>query len=196
MLLLYYYNMVASSILPVTFHKGSIYFLFGKENEMEDSAKGFSDFGGGVEKGENILQTAYREGAEELSGFLGDEVALKSLIKKNGGFYKVHHKEHNYHVHMFFLEYDNKMPEYFTRHHKFVWNRMNKNILNESKLFEKQEIKWFSEKDLRTHRSEFRTFYQDIVDKIASEIPNIRKFIMKRGNKKRTLKRGIVIGGK
>ena len=38
--------MTASSLLPVTIYKGKLYFLFGKENELEDSAKVFSDFGG------------------------------------------------------------------------------------------------------------------------------------------------------
>ena len=36
--------MTGSSILPVTIHNGNLYFLFGKENEKEQSAKGFSDF--------------------------------------------------------------------------------------------------------------------------------------------------------
>ena len=37
--------MVAGSILPVSFNdKNQLCFLFGKENPMEDSAKGFSDF--------------------------------------------------------------------------------------------------------------------------------------------------------
>ena len=180
--------MVASSILPVSIHKGKLYFLFGKENQMEDSAKGFSDFGGGVEGNETLLQTAYREGAEELSGFLGDESDLRSLIKKNGGFYTLHHKENNYHIHMFFLEYDTALPRYFTNHHQFVWQRMNKDFLNDSKLFEKQEIRWFSAKDLRTKKSEFRSFYQIIIDEIISELPKIESFIMKKGQKRRTQK--------
>lgn len=44
--------MVAGSILPVTIHNGKLYFLFGKESPMEDSAKGWSDFGGRVDPGE------------------------------------------------------------------------------------------------------------------------------------------------
>jgi 8-oxo-dGTP pyrophosphatase MutT (NUDIX family) len=58
------YDMVAGSILPVTIHKNKLYFLFGKENPLEDSAKGWSDFGGGVEAGETPYQTALREGGE------------------------------------------------------------------------------------------------------------------------------------
>ena len=84
--------MVASSILPVAIHKGNLYFLFGKENQMEDSAKGFSDFGGGVEGNETIMETALREGSEELSGFLGDSKAIKALLQR--GVYKLSHKNY------------------------------------------------------------------------------------------------------
>ena len=72
--------MTGSSVLPATIHKGKIYFLFGKECEKENSAKGFSDFGGGVEKGEDIYNTAMREGGEELTGFLGDEKDIRKHI--------------------------------------------------------------------------------------------------------------------
>jgi 8-oxo-dGTP pyrophosphatase MutT (NUDIX family) len=155
---------------------------------MEDSAKGFSDFGGGVEGNETLLQTAYREGSEELSGFLGNESDLQILVKKNGGFYEIHHKEHNYHIHIFFLEYNEELPRYFTNHHQFVWKRMNKDLLNDSKLFEKQEIRWFSAKQLKNKKGEFRSFYQSIVDQLISELPNISTFIMKKSRKRGTRK--------
>ena len=61
--------MVAGSILPVAIHKNQLYFLFGKENPMEDSAKGWSDFGGKMENGETPYTAALREGSEELTGF-------------------------------------------------------------------------------------------------------------------------------
>ncbi len=61
--------MVAGSILPISFNtKGELCFLFGKENPMEDSAKGFSDFGGRLENNETPFQGALREGSEELTG--------------------------------------------------------------------------------------------------------------------------------
>ena len=69
--------MVAASILPVCIHNRELYFLFGKENRLEDSAKGWSDFGGRVENDESIYQGALREGAEEMTGFLGNEHELK-----------------------------------------------------------------------------------------------------------------------
>jgi NADH pyrophosphatase NudC (nudix superfamily) len=167
--------MVASSILPVALHKGKLYFLFGKENEMEDSAKGFSDFGGRVEEGESIMKAAFREGSEELCGFLGDETAIQCLLKK-GTYHLVHN---NYHVHIFLMEYDENLPTYFTNQHRFLWNRMDQTVLNESRFFEKQEIKWFSVSDMKKMRPVFRIFYQNIVDRILSKMKEITAFVNK-----------------
>ena len=174
--------MVAGSILPVTIHNNKLYFLFGKENQMEDSAKGWSDFGGGVEKDETPFSTAMREGGEELTGFLGDGKKVKTLIQKNGGIYKIKHN--NYHVHIFFLEYDENLPKYYNNNHRFLWERMDKNVLSKTKLFEKIEINWFSIEDMENKRGEFRNFYQEIVDKFIENKENIFNFIKKKTGKK------------
>ena len=171
--------MVAASILPVTIYNNELYFLFGKENEMEDSAKGFSDFGGRVEEGETIMETALREGAEELCGFLGNSTQLSQRIKKSGGVFQITHGSGNkeYHVHIFYMEYDSKLPEYFTNNHKFLWDKMDKTMLNDSKLFEKQEIKWFNVREMKSNIGEFREFYREIVSLFLKNISQIKKFI-------------------
>ena len=174
--------MVAGSILPVTIHKNKLYFLFGKENSMEDSAKGWSDFGGGVDNGETPFKTALREGGEELTGFLGDHKQIQKLIKKGGGVYKISHND--YHVHIFFIDYDENLPKYYNQNHKFLWERMDKKLLNKTKLFEKIEIKWFSVEEMRKKKREFRGFYQEIVDKFLLDIDSIRTFIEKKNHRK------------
>lgn len=175
--------MVAGSILPVTFHNDKLYFLFGKENPYEDSAKGWSDFGGGTEKNESPYKTALREGGEEFSGFLGDKNNIKRLLKS--GYHEIVYN--NYHVHVFFMEYDENLVKYYNNNHHFLWKRLNKNYLNKSKLFEKIEIKWFSENELTSKRSQFRNFYREVVDKIKKEIPAIRK-LGEKWNKKNKIK--------
>jgi len=181
--------MVGSSILPIAYHKNQLYFLFGKENPMEDSAKGFSDFGGGVDKGESIHQTAMREGGEELTGFLGDGKEIKRLIKKNGGVYKINHND-QYHIHAFAMDYDENLPKYYNNNHLFLWERMDKKVLNDTKLFEKIKIEWFTPEMMKKRRNEFREFYREIVDRILDEVPKIKKFIKRKTNTiKRTLKR-------
>lgn len=183
--------MTGSSVLPITIHNGKLYFLFGKENEFEKSAKGFSDFGGGVENNENIYSAALREGGEELTGFLGDGKVLEEHIKKNGGVYKFFHNKTNYHVHMFYLKYDENLPIYYNNNHKFLWDRM-KYQLSKTKLFEKSEIKWFSVNDIENNINSFRPFYKDIIMDITKEKNSILKFIKTRKlykNKRKTKKR-------
>ena len=168
--------MTGSSILPACFCKGKLYFLFGKENPKEDSAKGFSDFGGKVEATESVYKGALREGGEELTGFLGDEVTLEKHIRKNGGVYKLQHND--YHIHIFHLQYDPKLPMYYNQNHRFLWDRMDRDLLNRTKLFEKIEIQWFSIQNMKSRIREFRSFYQDIVREIIRHEKHIRRFLL------------------
>jgi 8-oxo-dGTP pyrophosphatase MutT (NUDIX family) len=167
--------MVAASILPVSIYKNKLYFLFGKENSMEDSAKGWSDFGGRCDAGETLYQTALREGSEELTGFLGNNKELNHTIKQNGGTFKLKHNDYN--VHIFFYPYDENLPKYYNYNHKFLWDKMDKKILNKTKLFEKIEIQWFSVDDMVKQRKKFRFFYQEITDLFIENKQQIDNFI-------------------
>jgi 8-oxo-dGTP pyrophosphatase MutT (NUDIX family) len=176
--------MTGSSILPVTIHRGNLYFLFGKENEKEQSAKGFSDFGGGNESGETLYETAMREGAEELTGFLGDANNIRKHIDLNGGVYSINHND-KYHVHIFYLNYDPNLVKYYNNNHQFLWEKMDKEYLSKTKLFEKIEIQWFSLKEMKERRNEFREFYREIVDRFLGEnLSKIKTFIQKAANRK------------
>ena len=171
--------MVAGSILPITIHKNKLYFLFGKENSLETSAPGYSDFGGGCEGNETPYETALREGGEELTGFLGDSRDLRKQIDSTGGVFKITHN--NYHAHLFYLEYDPNLPKYYNQNHSFLWDRMNRPMLKRTKLFEKIRIEWFSVNDLKRRRGEFRGFYREIVDILLDRVGQIYTFAKKRG---------------
>jgi len=183
--------MVAGSILPVALYKGKLHFLFGKENPMEDSAKGFSDFGGGVNAGETPLNAAMREGSEELSGFLGDKEQLEELITKNGGILHTL-TEKSYTVHIFLIDYDANLPKYYNLNHRFLWDNMDNNYLNDSKLFEKIEIQWFTPEMMKQRRNEFRKFYQEIVNLIIKDVPDILKLVGAKSKKPRSESSGDV----
>jgi 8-oxo-dGTP pyrophosphatase MutT (NUDIX family) len=169
--------MVAGSILPVCIHRGQLFFLFGKENKNESSAKGWSDFGGGCEPGETPYQTALREGYEESSGFLYP----KDLIKH--GVYKITHN--TYHIHIVKINYDPMLPTYFNRMHKFIHHHQPQ--LLDTVLFEKQELKWFSIDDIQRQRHLFRHFYQDITDLLIEHHKHITAFLRKNKTKKNIL---------
>lgn len=71
------------------------------------------------------------------------------------------------------------LPEYYNNNHRFLWERMDKKMLNDTKLFEKIEVGWFTPEDMVARRSEFRGFYQEIVDKILADKAGIRTFLRK-----------------
>jgi hypothetical protein len=181
--------MPAGSILPVALHGGKLYFLFGKENPMENSSVGFSDFGGGKESGESFYDAAIREGCEELTGFFGSRSQLKARIRKNGGALAIpYHFENGneYRVHVICTDYDESLVEHYNNNHRFLWEHkaISNNTLNGSKLFEKIEIQWVCETQLRSFMPKMRAFYRDIAKLLITKIPKIKAFI-RRGNKSR-----------
>jgi 8-oxo-dGTP pyrophosphatase MutT (NUDIX family) len=185
--------MVGSSILPVAFHKNKLWFLFGKETTLDDTP-GWSDFGGGMEKNETPLESALREGSEELTGFLGDPSQLKKHIKttKNKIYHIDHHfpnTDNHYHVHIIQIPYDENLPKYYNQNHEFLWKRANKKYLKRTCLFEKINIKWFSPQDILKQRNQFRNFYREISDNILSQLPKIKQFFRKPGVRRQSKKK-------
>lgn len=170
--------MPGSSLLPVTIHNGKLYFLFGKENEYETSAKGFSDFGGGIDKNESVYEAALREGGEELTGFLGNGTQLQKRIRKNGGVFKLS-LNNDYHVHLFYIPYDPNLPLYYNNNHTFLWEHMDHKVLKNTKLFEKIEIQWFDIHSIKKNKRLFRFFYRDVLSLILNQEQNIFNFVKK-----------------
>jgi hypothetical protein len=72
---------------------------------------------------------------------------------------------------------------------------MDQKMLNDSKLFEKIEIAWFSADQMKSRKNEFRDFYQNIVDDILMDMPNIKRFIMKTSKNKTRRQKKRLIGG-
>lgn len=177
--------MVGSSVLPVSFHKNQLYFLFGKENQYADTP-GWSDFGGGGEQGETPYYTAMREAAEELTGFLGDTATIKRHIKKHGGLYKINNDD-KYHIHIFTTEYDANLPQYYNNNHRFLWKTMDETA-KKSVIFEKIEVAWMTISDMKRNRSKFRPFYKPYLDRIIKESKDIMKFVRKNSNNTRNAK--------
>ena len=109
---------MGAGILPITIcSDGKIYLLFGKENKYEDSASGWSDFGGGTDNKETFLQTACREGSEELTGFLGSSSEIAHMLKKNG-LYLIDYTDNSgkygtYRTHIFPMKHDPMLPYYY-----------------------------------------------------------------------------------
>jgi 8-oxo-dGTP pyrophosphatase MutT (NUDIX family) len=183
---------MGAGILPTTIHNGKLFFLFGKENRFEDSAPGFSDFGGGTDDNETYLQTAVREAGEELTGFLGSDKDVKQMLKKHGT-YNIDYKtggHHNYRMHIFPFEYDESLVHYYNNNARFLQKRLDPEVIKKTKIFEKAEIRWICVDEIMKMRPQFRSYFQNIVDMIVQEKDAIQKFIGSR-MKKRTVNKTL-----
>ena len=184
---------MGGSILPITLHKGKIYFLFGKERDIDENP-GWSDFGGGTDKGETFINTAIREGQEELTGFLGSTNDIKKMLNKYGT-YNIDFKSEGfdtYRCHIFPMEYDELLPYYYNNNQTFLQKKLDPKIIRDTKIFEKTQIKWFSFNEIKKDRSKFRSFYRNVVDLILENKLEIKKFVTiklgKKGKSKKTIR--------
>jgi len=183
---------MGASILPVAVHNGKVYLLFGKERD-NDTNPGWSDFGGGTDKGETFMDTASREGGEELTGFLGSTAQIRQLMTKNGNYvldYQSPAPHSTYRVHITPLPYDDALIKYYNNNQRFLQQRLDKRVIRDSKLFEKVEIKWVPIGQLSKMRSQFREFYRHIVDMLVVHTPAICAFVRSKQKSKRKTGRG------
>jgi NUDIX domain len=160
--------------LPVAYNKKNkkVYLLFGKENEyLNKDSPGWSDFGGGEKPGESALDTALREGCEELNGFFGCEGDIKRLVKDNLVTSLNHER---YTTFLFEIDYDENLPVYFNNNYKFLKSHVNNLVRHSTNgLFEKSDIKWMTFDDLRKERGAFRSYYRNVVDVILENEDDI-----------------------
>ena len=167
---------MGAGILPTTIFNGKLYFLFGKENKYADTP-GWSDFGGGTDNNETFMETALREGSEELTGFLGDKSHLKKLLSK-GTF--IIQNDPKYKMFLFALPYDSQLPFYYNNNYQFLEKKLDENILKTSKIFEKSEIKWVCIDDLIKMKNKFRSFFKKKIYLLLNEKKEIYNFVKKR----------------
>ena len=175
---------MGASVLPTTLYKNKIHFLFGRERDIDDTP-GWSDFGGGTDNNETFLETAIREGGEELTGFLGDDKQIRTLLTKYGT-YNIDYKSQGYstyRVHIFPMEYDEQLPYYYNNNQRFLQKRLDPSVIKKSKIFEKAEIRWICIDELPKMKSKFRSFYKNIVDLILNQKNLIHNFIKKKQSK-------------
>lgn len=179
---------MGAGVLPTAIFKNKLYFLFGRENQHENSAPGFSDFGGGTDGSETYLETAVREGTEELTGFLGSDSDLEKMLKR--GTYNIDYTQNahkTYRMHIFPMKYDSLLPYYYNNNHRFLQKRLDPSVIKNSKIFEKAEIRWVCVDDIVKMKHEFRSYFQDIIEMIYKQRNEIYKFIT--NSAKHTLKK-------
>ena len=181
---------MGAGILPTCIYKDKLYFLFGKEHEYCDTP-GWSDFGGGTDNSETYMQTAIREGGEELTGFLGSDKDLTKMLKKRGTFNidYMSNGHTNYRMHIFKMEYDPALPHYYNNNQRFLQKHLDREIIKKTKIFEKAEIRWTCVDELPKMRKEFRNYFQNIVTIVCDKKDEIYQFINKGAQGKKNITR-------
>ena len=165
---------MGAGILPVSIKNNKLFFLLGKENQYSDSG-GWADFGGGSEYNETNFQTAVREGAEELNGFLGDEKKMKLLLKKNK-IMNIKTGNKKYESFLMYVKYDDNLVTYFNNNYIFSHKHLPNVVRSHNGLLEKSEIKWFSINDL-IKETNFRHYYKEIVESVLKNSPEIKRIV-------------------
>jgi 8-oxo-dGTP pyrophosphatase MutT (NUDIX family) len=164
---------MGAGILPTCIYKGKLYFLFGKENKYNDTP-GFSDFGGGTDNNESHIQTAIREGTEELTGFLGSKAELSKMLSR--AFYIDF--PHSYRTFIFKYNYNPFLEIYYNNNQKFLQKKLSPSLIKSSKIFEKSEIRWFCIDELAKSKRLFRSFFRDLnIDILIAKKTEIYNYI-------------------
>ena len=140
---------MGGGLLPIAIKNNKLFFLFGKENELDDTP-GWADFGGGAEDGESHFDTALREGSEEINGFLGSAEQLRKRVKKNK---VINIKFKEYSTYIFKMDYDENLPIYYKNNYEF-FSRYLPHVKHkkDNGLLEKAKIKWFSYDELKKQK--------------------------------------------
>jgi len=186
---------MGAGILPATIHNGKLYFLFGKESKFEDSAPGFSDFGGGTDNNESYFETAVREAGEEFTGFLGDDADVRKMLKKFGTYDidYAHDGHKTYRMHIFPFEYNPWLTHYYNNNQRFLQKNLPDDVFKTTKIFEKAEIRWVCADDLKKMLPQFRSYFQNIGQLMMQQKDAIKKFVQnsrKKGTEKKALGKG------
>ena len=96
------------------------------------------------------------------------------------------------------------LPIYFNNQSKFLDTYYNQNLLHNTTMYEKKEIRWFSFSELKKKRFMFRNFYREMIDLILENKHKVERLFglqtvsvkskkMKMNNRKKTKKLNVTI---
>lgn len=155
---------MGAGVLPISFHKGKIYFLFSREwiNSKEDGGL-WSDFGGSKDNNESFKETAIRECKEESNKILGSTKRIKYLVDNviksitlNG-----------YRTYIVLIDFDINLPKKFRNDFLNIKKNSPELIKKNNGLYEKDMIKWMSYNDLKNNPNiMFRKWYKKFIKEI------------------------------
>ena len=129
-----------AGILPYAVHRGTVWFLLGKERAFPDfpGSNLWAPFGGGVEQGESLEDAALREGYEETMGIFGTPAKLGAKVDPAPWYHR------GGMTRLLRVRYDPKLPQYFRRFYRYS-THCRKSCEG---WYEKTAVRWFRLEDL------------------------------------------------
>ena len=114
-------------------------------------------------------------------------------------------EKYKYTTYIIPITYDKMLPIYFNNQSKFLDTYYNQNLLHNTTMYEKKEIRWFSFSELKKKRFMFRNFYREMIDLILENKRKVERLFglqtisvkkskkIKRNNRKKTKKLNVTI---
>ena len=162
-----------AGLLPFARYDGSVYLFLGRENmEGGHSASGqWSDFGGGKENDETELETALREGEEELNGLFGNREILSKLIEQTN----IIIKTKTFYTYLMEVKYDKLKVDELKIKYEYALQHTPELVFAHNGLYEKDRGIWLKLEDVEEFRPNLRRWYHPIMTKIISYFKNDSK---------------------
>lgn len=155
----------AAGILLLSWHKGKLYTLLGK-----DHYGSYSDFGGknDVCDKNNKLVTAARETYEETCGvFLSISEIIYKLYNVNV-IQSLSYTNKPYYMHIVFIDYDEHICTNFQKVYRYI-----QFLPNFGKFREKTSLQWFMIADVLRHKMNLRNVFDRTLENHKHEILEI-----------------------
>ena len=111
------------------------------------------------------------------------------------GTYNIDYKSNpndTYRLHVFPMEYNPFLELYYNNNQKFIQSHLDASVIKQTKIFEKEEIRWICIDDLDKMKPEFRFYFTNIVDMLVKQQKEIEKFVvrsLKKSTKIKTLRK-------
>ncbi len=171
----------ASGVLILSWHKGSLYCLLGK-----DHYDTYSDFGGKSEYNDlgSSIKTASRELFEETCGIFEDFSILINTLENCQVINSLSYTNKPYYMYILFHELDIDLECNFNYAYNYV-----KHIPKMNKFTEKQQIKWFSFASVLNNEIPLRNVFATSIIKHKDNILKIAYKYMTTNNKYRNGRR-------
>lgn len=91
------------------------------------------------------------------------------------------------------MAFDPMLPVYYNNNHRFIEHKLPADMVKNSKIFEKDELRWVCIDDIPKMRKKFRSYFQNTADMILDQRAKIDAFIrgalrVKKSTKNKTRK--------